>query len=169
MNKDIHFIITGGTIDSVFDPAKDAVVVNDHSVIAGYIDSVIQPHIKISSETLTLKDSRSITDNIKQEIAQSIQKATTSSIIVTHGTYTMPDTAKYLHDTLPEDHGKTVVLTGSMFPIKGFSENDAPYNLGFAIAAVQFLESGVYLAMNSHIFRAGDVIKNTEEGRFISA
>lgn len=167
MEKVVHFIITGGTIDSVFSPVKDAIIVNDHSVILGYINAVIKPHVQITSETLTLKDSREITDNIRNEMLRSIQKAETDAIVITHGTYTMAETARYLKKALaPSD--KTVVLTGSMLPLKGFSESDATFNLGYAIAAAKLLPPGVYVAMNGHMFDADDVEKDVSEGVFTS-
>ena len=168
MNSDIHFILTGGTIDSVFSPKQDAIVVNDHSVILDYIHSVIQPHVAMTAETLTLKDSRDITDNIREEIIASIKKCDAHSIVITHGTYTMPETARYLRASMP-DIDKAVVLTGSMLPIKGFSESDATYNLGYAIAASQFLKPGIYLAMNSHIFDPEKVTKDTEKAVFVDS
>lgn len=167
-NKNIHFIFTGGTIDSVFSPELDTVIVNDHSVVLDYLNTQVRPNIEITSETLTLKDSRDITDNIRKEMLNSIEKASASSIVITHGTYTMPDTARYL-----EQHGniagggKTVILTGSMLPLKGFSDSDAPFNLGYAISASQLLEPGVYLAMNSHIFTPDNVEKDVSKAIFV--
>lgn len=166
MNKGVHFILTGGTIDSVFDPSADSIIVNDHSVIASFIDTEIHPHINITYETLTLKDSREITNNIREEIIKSITKSTAKAIIITHGTYTMPETAMFLQKHL-EQIDKTIILTGSMKPLKGFSDGDAPFNLGFALSSAQLLKAGVYLAMNSHIFHADEVTKDTDKGIFI--
>ena len=40
------------------------------------------------------------------------------------------------------------------------------FNLGSALAFVQVLPKGVYIAMNGQYFEAGKVIKNTSEGKF---
>ena len=165
MNKGIHFIITGGTIDSVFNPARDMVVVNDSTTIAKYIEEVIHPHFKISQEIVTMKDSREITDNIREEILRSIEKCHEDFVLITHGTYTMAKTAEYLAERI-RNSSKRIVLTGSMLPLQGFAPSDAPFNLGFAIASVFLASPGVYLAMNGRLFGAGEVLKNVGEGRF---
>jgi len=43
---------------------------------------------------------------------------------------------------------------------------DAPFNLGYAICAVQTLPYGVYVAMNGEIFIWDNVKKNIKENRF---
>lgn len=40
MSKTVHFIITGGTIDSVYDSTKDTVVPNQKSVIPSFVKSL---------------------------------------------------------------------------------------------------------------------------------
>lgn len=40
MSKAIHFIITGGTIDSAYDVTKDTVVPNQKSVIPSFVKSL---------------------------------------------------------------------------------------------------------------------------------
>ncbi|MDT0651797.1 asparaginase domain-containing protein [Autumnicola edwardsiae] len=74
----------------------------------------------------------------------------------------MEDTAVYLGN---KGLKKTVVLVGSF--ILGNSKNtDAPFNLGYAICALQFLKPGVYVAMNGRIFHWSNVTKNLEFNRF---
>jgi L-asparaginase len=57
------------------------------------------------------------------------------------------------------------VLTGAMVPYK-FGSSDGLFNLGSALAFVQVLSKGVFIAMNGQIFEAGKVIKNTSQGKF---
>ena len=165
MKKHLHILITGGTIDSVFDAARDMVVVNDSSTLIQYIQEIVRPHFELSQEVITLRDSREITDNIRAEMVLSIEKCPHEFIIITHGTYTMAVTAKYL-DTNLRKTKKRVVLTGSMFPLKGFSPTDATFNLGFAIGSLFLAPPGVYLAMNGKLFGADEAVKNIDAGRF---
>jgi L-asparaginase len=165
-NQHLHLIITGGTIDSVFDGTRDGTVVNDHSVIATFLERVIKPHFSFSSEIVTLKDSRQITDNIRADIVDSIRRVPHRNILITHGTYTMPETAVYLAQRRTQFEDRTIVLTGSFYPLQNFAESDAPFNLGFAIASVFNAAPGVHLAMNGRLFPAGTVYKNLEIGRF---
>jgi L-asparaginase len=57
------------------------------------------------------------------------------------------------------------VLTGAMIPIK-FGSSDGFFNLGSALAFVQTLPKGVYIAMNGKYFNANNVIKNKKTGFF---
>ncbi len=59
----------------------------------------------------------------------------------------------------------TIVLTGALSPAR-FKSTDAVFNIGMAIAAVQTVSPGVYLAMNGQVFAAGAVRKNRAENRF---
>jgi L-asparaginase len=73
----------------------------------------------------------------------------------------MIDTAKALGN-IP---GKTIVLTGSMYPAE-FRDSDAVFNIGCAVTAVQVLESGVYIVMNGRIFNPNNARKNVDLNRF---
>ena len=44
--------------------------------------------------------------------------------------------------------------------------SDAVFNLGCALASVQLLDSGVYIAMGGRIFDADHVRKNRDKGVF---
>ena len=61
--------------------------------------------------------------------------------------------------------GKTIVITGAMIPYK-FGSSDGLFNLGSALAFVQTLPHGVYVAMNGRYFNAGNVRKNKQTGEF---
>lgn len=167
MCEHLHILITGGTIDSIFDSARDMVVVNDSSTLLRYIEQTIKPNFTISQEVITMRDSRDITDNIRTEIVRSIEKCPHDFIIITHGTYTMAETACFIENNL-KNKTKKVVLTGSMLPLQGFAPSDAPFNLGFAIGCVFNSAPGVYLAMNGKLFSPTQANKNITEGRFES-
>jgi L-asparaginase len=74
----------------------------------------------------------------------------------------MADTARYLADKVP---GKTIVITGAMIPYK-FGSSDGLFNLGSAMAFVQSLPQGVYVAMNGKYFNWDNVRKNRKTGQF---
>ncbi len=85
-------------------------------------------------------------------------------MLITHGTDTMIQTAQVLQD-IPE---KTVVLVGSLRPAR-FKRSAAEFNIGFALAAVQALPEGVYIAMNGCLFDPEKVRKNREMNQFEEA
>lgn len=162
----IHFILTGGTIDSYFDGIKDTALPNEKSVIPKFIQSLNLYQITEFSE-ICMKDSRNLTADDVKNVLDAIEKSADTKIIVTHGTYTMPDTARYLKANLKRKD-QTILLTGSMIPISGFSPSDGPFSLGYAIAQVEYLPAGVYVCMNGKVFESEEVTKIIAEGRFTS-
>ena len=82
--------------------------------------------------------------------------------MITHGTDTMIETAKLLAN---EIKNKTIVLTGAMIPYK-FGSSDGLFNLGSALAFVQTLPIGTYIAMNGKYFHWDKVRKNKDLGEF---
>ncbi len=120
---------------------------------------------KTSFETLCMLDSSDITDEHRHQMVQGIKATSAENVIITHGTNTMTQTAEYLKEALV-DEGKTIVLTGSMIPLKEFVMSDAGFNLGYALAQAQSLLAGVYICMHGETFEAGKVTKNFTEARF---
>ncbi len=163
---DIHVIITGGTIDSVWDGTHDTAMVGESSVLPDYFTKV-KLYDKIEFTTVCMKDSRAMTSEDREAVLRTIEESAAKKIIVTHGTYTMPDTAKVLKANLKRTD-QTIVFTGSMTPLKGFDFSDAPFNIGFALAKVQDLEPGIYLCMNGRCFTPEEVAKDLAEGKFYS-
>ena len=167
----IHFIKMGGTIE-FFDPAYDAInkrLMKLDSTIDSYLKNLIQPHFSFSAESVVEKDSREITNADRDKLVAAIKSAAHKNIVVTHGTFTLWQTAQYLEQYLMdvvETEGKKIILTGSMIPLTGFSMSDAGFNLGFTIASFETVEPGVHICMNGGIFKPGEVEKNTELLRF---
>ena len=60
---------------------------------------------------------------------------------------------------------KTIVFTGAMIPYK-FGSSDGLFNLGCALAFVQSLLIGVYIAMNGKYFKWNEVKTNKHLGKF---
>ena len=102
-----------------------------------------------------------LTDADRALIAERVRADPARRILITHGTDTMAETARSLGDT----GDKTVVFVGSLSPAR-FKGTDAEFNIGFALAAVQLLPPGAYVAMNGCIFRADEVKKNRTANRF---
>lgn len=122
---------------------------------------------KVEFTEVCLKDSRELTKKDLQTILKTIEKSPYKKIIITHGTYTMPDTARYLKNNLTRKD-QTIVFTGSMIPLLGFTPSDAPFNLGYAIGKIQDLSAGIFVCMNGKVFLPEEVAKLLYEGKFIS-
>jgi len=155
----IKFFSTGGTIDKVYFDKKSTYQVGESRVeeILNEANVVFQ----YQCESILRKDSLDLTDEDRQLIFDRISSDPHEHIVVTHGTDTMDLTGRKLKGIT----GKVIVLTGAMQPAN-FKYSDAEFNIGFAVAAVQTLPHGVYLAMNGRIFLPGKVKKNSELNRF---
>ncbi|WP_282055709.1 asparaginase domain-containing protein [Maribacter luteus] len=157
----IKVFTTGGTIGGLEYANK-----KDRSLKASIDISRFLKTANISEsyaiDSLLDKDSRHITLEDRELIRDRIKLSKEERIVITHGTYTMIDTAKYLGKL---NLKKTIVITGS-FILGSEKHSDAPFNLGFAIGALKFLENGVYIAMNGEVFLHGNVVKNVQENRF---
>jgi len=155
----IAIFTTGGTIDKVYFDAKGG-----YEVGVPMVQRILQDArvlVDVSVTELLRKDSLQMTDADRDTIRQALVDSATTRIIVTHGTDTMIETARVLKAV----RDKTIVLTGALQPAR-FTDSDAPFNLGMAMAAVQTLPAGVYVVANGTVFPADRVRKNRELNRF---
>ena len=107
-------------------------------------------------------DSLDMTKNQRNHIIKKCIQEPLDKIIITHGTDTMVETAQLISEKI---NNKTIILTGAMIPFK-FGSSDGLFNMGSALAYVQAVKEGIYIAMNGQIFQHKNVKKNTELGIF---
>ena len=158
----IKIFTTGGTIDKIYFDIKSEFQIGEPLI--GQLLNEANISFDYKAESILRKDSLDLTEDDRRMIVKNIRSDSSQRILVIHGTDTMVETAKMLVG-LPE---KIIVLTGSMQPAR-LRESDAVFNIGYAIAAVQLLPSGVYIAMNGRIFDPHKTWKNIEFNRFESA
>jgi L-asparaginase len=158
MNK-IKIFTTGGSIDKVYSTQSSQFEVGAPQ--ARLILDEANLSLEYTIEALLAKDSLEISDADREMIAGRVRAEACRYILITHGTDTMINTALVLTD-IP---GKVIVLTGAMQPA-AFKRSDAAVNLGFALAALQMLPEGVYIAMNGRVFDPFKVRKNLQLDRF---
>jgi len=156
----IRILITGGTFDKEYNELNGFLYFKDTHLPE--MLRTARTNLTINYRTLMMMDSLEMTDSDRELITHNCQEVKETQIIITHGTDTMPETAKYLADRIKD---KTIVLTGAMIPIV-FGSSDGLFNLGAAVAYVQSLPHGVYIAMNGKLFNSGNVRKNREKGIF---
>lgn len=155
----IKIFTTGGTIDKLYFDAKSAFEVGDPQILELLSGANLSVALQVTP--LLRKDSLEMNDADRELIRLAVENAALTQIVITHGTDTMIQTARYLLGIA----GKTIVLTGSMQPAR-FRNTDALYNVASAITAVQILPAGVYIAMNGCIFDPWQCVKNVELNRF---
>jgi L-asparaginase len=158
----IQIFITGGTFDKEYNYITGQLYFKDTHVPAMLERG--RCSIDYDVKTLMMVDSLEITDADRQIIAHNCLRCPHQHILITHGTDTMVKTAEFLAHVNLE--GKTIVLTGAMVPYAFGTSSDGFFNLGAALALLQTLPSGVYVAMNGRYFNWNNVRKNTKTGFF---
>lgn len=160
---DIQILTAGGTIDKLyFDDASE------YEVGEPQIGEILREAgvtARYDIEVVLRKDSLEMTDADRRALVERAQRTEAPQVLITHGTDTMVLTARALEEALAPEPDKTVVLVGSLSPAR-FKSSDAEFNIGFAMAAVQILAPGVYIAMNGQVFRPDEVQKNRAANRF---
>lgn len=158
----IRILVTGGTFDKEYNELTGELYFKGTHLR----DMLRLGRCKLDVEidTLMMIDSLQMTAADRQIVLERCLAASERRIVITHGTDTMEQTACVLGARV---EGKTVVLTGAMVPYT-FGSSDGMFNLGTALAFVQTLPHGVYVAMNGRYFRWDSVTKNRELGVFES-
>jgi L-asparaginase len=156
----IRIFITGGTFDKEYNELNGTLFFKDTHLPE--MLSLGRSRADVALETLMMIDSLEMNPADRELIAQHCIHTPEDRIVITHGTDTMTDTAALLAEKVK---GKTIVLTGAMIPYK-FGSSDGLFNLGSAIAFVQALPTGIYIAMNGRYFNWNNVRKNKETGEF---
>jgi len=156
----LKILITGGTFDKEYDEIKGSLYFKETHMTE--ILELGRSRVDVNIEKLMLIDSLDMTDKERNKIVQNCINAEERQIIITHGTDTMTETAKFI---AREKIKKTIVLTGAIIPYK-FGSSDGLFNLGSAFAFAQTLPNGVFVAMNGRFFDWDKVVKNKNSGKF---
>lgn len=175
----LRVLACGGTFEKRYNPISGQL----EFVESQLPDIVARARITlpIVVETVMLIDSLDMQAADRERVLAACRAAPEASLVIVHGTDTMPDTARVLGPHFgahfaerdgvtpssggTHDASKTIVLTGAMVPY-AITRSDALFNLGFACACAQTLAPGVWIAMNGRIFAWDAVRKNREEGVF---
>lgn len=170
MNNTIFHIQTGGTIGGCVpeypEIEKLALLFWDNIDFKKHIKNSFNLQDSYESSIICHKDSREITEedriNIVEEITKNHHQKKINKFLITHGTFTMPETGKYILENLPKAtlEDMSIIITGSMFPWNIIG-SDAPMNLGASIACLTNLENlGVKICMHAKLFNPNKVTKD---------
>ena len=162
-HHDVALITTGGTIDKYYPPDKGSYAfVFGRPAALAILETArvgVDSHI-----ALPPKDSMDMTSVDRQNIAIECELLKHTTIVITHGTDTLIDTARVI---AARQLGKVIVLVGAAQP-ECMKNTDANFNLGFAFGVAQALPSpGVYIAMNGEVFNWEQCVK-LDDGTFVS-
>ena len=156
----IKIFVTGGTFDKDYDEKNGRLFFKETHM--SEILALGRSKVEVDIETLMMIDSLDMADKDRNAIVNSCIGAEENQIIITHGTDTMTKTATEIGK---RELSKTIVITGAMIPYK-FGTSDGLFNIASALAYVQTLPAGVYIAMNGRVFEYDRVRKNRDTGIF---
>ncbi|ELR67966.1 asparaginase [Photobacterium marinum] len=154
----IQIIVTGGTIDSYYDIDACTTLCHQQTAIPEFITKFAQiPDCEFELTEICMKDSRKINHQDLEKISTAISLSNCNRHIITHGTFTLFDNARRLQTLLAHNHQQVVIFTGAMWPLVGFSPNDAGFNLGSAFIAARLAQPGIYVAFNGKLYQPDDL------------
>lgn len=157
----IQLIVTGGTFDKTYDHIHGELYF-EHTHIPKMLERS-RCKLPVQVTPLLLKDSLEFTEDDIKKIENTCRSTAAKSIVITHGTDTMVETAKRLAKL---NLDKTILLTGAMIPYAFGSSSDGFFNLGCALSFSQILEPNVYITMQGQYFLWNKVKKNKDLGLF---
>jgi L-asparaginase len=157
----LMILVTGGTFDKQYDELTGRLFFRDTHVPE--MLRLGRCRLDVRIETVMMIDSLEMDERGRDRIVARCRASGDRSIVITHGTDTMVETAAALAAADLGD--RTIVLTGAMVPY-AFGSSDGLFNLGSAVSFAQVLPAGVYVAMNGMHFRWDRVRKNRESGTF---
>jgi len=156
----IRILVTGGTFDKEYDMINGKLDFEETHVPE--MLKLGRCTLGVEIRTVMMIDSLDMTDTDRELLLHNCKNAPEEKILITHGTDTMAQTAAYIANAALN---KTIVITGAMIPYK-FGSSDGFFNLGAALAFLQTLPHGVYVAMNGRYYNWDNVIKNKKTGYF---
>lgn len=157
----IALIQTGGTIDKDYPHQLKGWAFEIGDPAYKRILAQANHQHELSFHEVLQKDSLEITGEDREKLKNYITRLSEKTIIITHGSDTLLETAK----VLSEIPGKTILLTASMLPEK-FKNSDAPFNLGMAFGGAQILKPGVYLAIHGFLAEWNQYERDLENGQY---
>ena len=157
----IQVFVTGGTFDKQYNLITGKLAFEGTHLPEMFDRG--RSSLDIDVKTLMMVDSLEMTEADRGIIIHNCKRCPMDKILITHGTDRMVETAAAI---AAEKIDKTIVLTGAMIPYAFGNSSDGFFNLGNALAFVQVLPHGVYVAMNGRCFSWDNVRKNLSTGLF---
>jgi len=154
-----RIFITGGTFDKEYNELDGKLFFKDTHI--NEMLKLGRCNIETDVRTLMMIDSLEMTDEDRTAILENCLKCPEERIVITHGTDTMAETARFLG---PKIKNKTVILTGAMVPYT-FGSSDGLFNLGSALAFAQMLPQGGIHSDERQEVRVGQRAEEQENRR----
>lgn len=154
----ILILSTGGTIGAM--PYKD--IKHPPRVIImppkgqDYVRAALQK-IPVKARYLALepRDSKLIDEAYRQSMVDAVRQAPESSLLITHGTDSLLETANYFFQQLAKQsflQDKTIIFTGAMVALSCGEKSDGMPNLRFALRQLEQgqIMRGLYIVLSDY-------------------
>ena len=145
----IRIIATGGTIDDLDHDCIEDMPEHHDSLIPDALEQACVT-ADVIVEVLMQKDSRIVTDEDRELMAEACRRSPEDQIVLTHETYSLEQTARYLG---PLEIPKTIVAIDAMVPLNK-DRSDALFNIGAGMArtytAAAFVKRNMPIAFGTH-------------------
>lgn len=166
MKRRIALISTGGTIEKTYDELS-GVLANKVSVLDVMLASLELRGVEVHRVQLMNKDSLEMTTEDHTLIAETAAQLARAmaGVIVVHGTDRLAVSGERVVE-LVGTPATPIVFTGAMRPYE-LRSTDALQNLTEALAAVQLVQPGVYVAMHNRVLQFPGVRKDPRRGTFV--
>ncbi|MGN6111322.1 MAG: asparaginase domain-containing protein [Kofleriaceae bacterium] len=166
MKRRIALISTGGTIEKTYDELS-GVLANKVSVLDVMLASLELRGVEVHRVQLMNKDSLEMTAEDHTLIAETATQLARAmaGVIVVHGTDRLAVSGERVVE-LVGTPATPIVFTGAMRPYE-LRSTDALQNLTEALAAVQLVQPGVYVAMHNRVLQFPGVRKDPRRGTFV--
>lgn len=157
MKKILHLVM-GGTIsgkETDYPQIEElSHFFSDGIDIGMYLTKSMKMMAEYSMREVADKDSRSITKDDRKIMVQEIERAYKEGIhdfLITHGTFTMPETGMFLLENLSGDTLKniSIVITAAMYPMNLIG-GDGLLNLGASVAVLINTDEPLGVIINMH-------------------
>ncbi len=180
-NRLVYVFTLGGTIDKDYPKVTSgyAFEFGEESAAQRILEGHPNLGISYKIKSICQKDSLEITTDDRLQLFCDIEFVIEMRrygdellrIVVTHGTDTMIETAKYIKKRIKEeDYGSpprfVIAFTGATKPER-FVDSDASFNVGCAVAATSCCEPGsVVICMNGNVIPVEQCVRDEKSGLF---
>jgi len=159
----ITVINTGGTFNKRYNPIKGQLEVPKDNIA---LDKIVASchNVEFDIQNVVSKDSLDMTDADREKICVAIEKSSSDSIIIIHGTDTIHLTSALIKKRFID---KKIVFTGAMVPMS-IEEVEATMNFSLALGFLSAQPKvGTYIAMHGVVVDSSRLVKNRELGQFL--
>jgi len=153
-------ISTGGTFNKVYNKITGNLDIDKSS---SAIEKIANKWLtKLEFINIIGKDSLDFTNEDRELLLNTIKSSNAKNIVVIHGTDTIDLSSEYIAKNVSD---KTIIFTGAMVPFS-IEPIEATANLAFALGAINFLDNGIYIAINNKIVLHNKIKKDKTKGEF---